>query len=95
MPISHALSPPSAQVPVPIFLPTTLAGVEQIIQTISELKDEVPSDACEADLLAMAHVIAEDQKPATGSGSPQLPVVLPCSEGAAVIVCYWVTISDC
>ncbi|XP_067106839.1 zinc finger MYM-type protein 2 isoform X2 [Osmerus mordax] len=67
-------------VPVPIFLPTTLAGAEQIIQTISELKDEVPSDPCEADLLAMAHVIAEDQKPATGSGSPQLPVVPPCSQ---------------
>ncbi|KAM4608820.1 zinc finger MYM-type protein 2 isoform 2-T2 [Polymixia lowei] len=50
-------------VPVPVFLPTTLQGAEQIVQTISELKTKVPSDPLEADLLAMAEIIAEDQKP--------------------------------
>ncbi|XP_078142141.1 zinc finger MYM-type protein 2 [Centroberyx gerrardi] len=50
-------------VPVPVFLPTTLQGAEQIIQTISELKTKVPSDPLEADLLSMAEMIAEDQKP--------------------------------
>ncbi|XP_068593230.1 zinc finger MYM-type protein 2 [Cebidichthys violaceus] len=50
-------------VPVPVFLPTTLQGAEQIIQAIKELKNEVPSDPLEADLLSMAEMIAEDQKP--------------------------------
>ncbi|XP_062287659.1 zinc finger MYM-type protein 2 [Scomber scombrus] len=50
-------------VPVPVFLPTTLQGAEQIIQTINELKTKVPSDPLEADLLSMAEMIAEDQKP--------------------------------
>uniref|UniRef100_A0A8C4EUV3 Zinc finger, MYM-type 2 n=1 Tax=Dicentrarchus labrax TaxID=13489 RepID=A0A8C4EUV3_DICLA len=50
-------------VPVPVFLPTTMQGAEQIIQTINELKNKVPSDPLEADLLSMAEMIAEDQKP--------------------------------
>ncbi|KAM7406900.1 hypothetical protein PAMA_002883 [Pampus argenteus] len=50
-------------VPVPVFLPTTLQGSEQIVQTINELKTKVPSDPLEADLLSMAEMIAEDQKP--------------------------------
>uniref|UniRef100_A0A3Q3JWN5 TRASH domain-containing protein n=1 Tax=Monopterus albus TaxID=43700 RepID=A0A3Q3JWN5_MONAL len=52
-------------VPVPVFLPTTLQGAEQIIQTISELKTKVPSDPLEADLLSMAEMIAENQRPGT------------------------------
>lgn len=48
---------------MPVFLPTTLQGAEQIVQTISELKNKVPSDPLEADLITMAEVIAEDQKP--------------------------------
>ncbi|XP_028249313.1 zinc finger MYM-type protein 2 [Parambassis ranga] len=50
-------------VPVPVFLPTTLQGAEQIVQTISELKNKVPSDPLEADLISMADMIAEDHKP--------------------------------
>nr|XP_033469382.1 zinc finger MYM-type protein 2 isoform X2 [Epinephelus lanceolatus] len=50
-------------VPVPVFLPTTLQGAEQIVQTINELKNKVPSDPLEADLISMAEMIAEDQKP--------------------------------
>ncbi|XP_016316342.1 zinc finger MYM-type protein 2-like [Sinocyclocheilus anshuiensis] len=51
-------------VPVPVFLPTTLQNAEQIVKTISELKAKVPSDPLEADLIAMAEVIAqEDEKP--------------------------------
>uniref|UniRef100_A0A3Q3JYP0 TRASH domain-containing protein n=1 Tax=Monopterus albus TaxID=43700 RepID=A0A3Q3JYP0_MONAL len=56
-------------VPVPVFLPTTLQGAEQIIQTISELKTKVPSDPLEADLLSMAEMIAENQRPAEESSS--------------------------
>ncbi|KAJ8409903.1 hypothetical protein AAFF_G00209440 [Aldrovandia affinis] len=51
-------------VPVPVFLPTTLSSAEQIVQTINELKAKIPSDPLEADLLAMAEMIAEaDEKP--------------------------------
>ncbi|XP_008279816.1 zinc finger MYM-type protein 2 [Stegastes partitus] len=51
-------------VPVPVFLPTTLQGAEQIVQTISELKNKVlPSDPAEADLLSTAEVVTEEQKP--------------------------------
>ena len=48
---------------MPVFLPTTLQGAEQIVQTINELKNNVPSDPLEADLISMAEMIAEDQKP--------------------------------
>ncbi len=41
------------QVPVPMFLPTTLQNAEQIVKTISELKAKVSSDPLEADLIAM------------------------------------------
>ncbi|XP_052421667.1 zinc finger MYM-type protein 2 isoform X3 [Carassius gibelio] len=50
-------------VPVPVFLPTTLQNAEQILKTISELKAKVPSDPLEADLIAMAEVIGQDDKP--------------------------------
>ncbi|XP_034417093.1 zinc finger MYM-type protein 2 [Cyclopterus lumpus] len=50
-------------IPVPVFLPTTLQGAERILQTIKELKNDVPSDPVEADLLSLAEMIAEDQKP--------------------------------
>ncbi|KAM4561806.1 zinc finger MYM-type protein 2 [Fundulus diaphanus] len=45
-------------VPVPVFLPTTLQGAEQIIQTMKDLKSEVPSDTVEADV-----IIKDDEKP--------------------------------
>uniref|UniRef100_A0AAQ5XFQ9 TRASH domain-containing protein n=1 Tax=Amphiprion ocellaris TaxID=80972 RepID=A0AAQ5XFQ9_AMPOC len=50
-------------VPVPVFLPTTLQGAEQIIQTISELKNKVPSDPVAADLLSTAEPVTEEEKP--------------------------------
>lgn len=53
-------SVPSIQVPVPVFLPTTLQGAEQIIEAINKLKNKVPSE-----LLSMAETITEDQKPGT------------------------------
>ncbi|XP_053295434.1 zinc finger MYM-type protein 2 isoform X2 [Pleuronectes platessa] len=68
-------------VPVPIFLPTTLQGAEQIIQTIRDLKTKLASDSLEAELISLANMIAEEQKPAndeseqqTGSVSDVKPV---------------------
>ncbi|XP_041857452.1 zinc finger MYM-type protein 2 [Melanotaenia boesemani] len=49
--------------PVPVFLPTTLQGAEQIVQTIKDLKAEVPCDPLESDLLSMAEMITDEQKP--------------------------------
>ncbi|XP_027020349.2 zinc finger MYM-type protein 2 isoform X2 [Tachysurus fulvidraco] len=49
-------------VPVPVFLPTTLQNAEHIVKAIDELKAKVPSDPLEADLIAMAEMIAEEDK---------------------------------
>lgn len=51
-----------SQVPVPVFLPTTLQSAEHIVKTIDELKAKVPTDPLEADLIAMAEMIAEEDK---------------------------------
>lgn len=51
-----------SQIPVPVFLPTTLQSAEHIVKTIDELKAKVPSDPLEADLIAMAEMIAEEDK---------------------------------
>lgn len=45
---------------MPVILPTTLQGAEQIIETMNELKNKVPSD-----LQSTAPTIPEDQKPGT------------------------------
>ncbi|XP_062861668.1 zinc finger MYM-type protein 2 isoform X2 [Trichomycterus rosablanca] len=49
-------------VPVPVFLPTTLQSAEQIVKTIDELKAKVLPNPLEADLIAMADIIANDEK---------------------------------
>lgn len=51
-----------SQIPVPVFLPTTLQSAEHIVKTIDELKAKVPADPLEADLIAMAEMIAEEDK---------------------------------
>lgn len=47
---------------MPVFLPTTLQSAEHIVKTIDELKAKVPADPLEADLIAMAEMIAEEDK---------------------------------
>ncbi|GCC28756.1 zinc finger MYM-type protein 2 [Chiloscyllium punctatum] len=49
-------------VPVPVFLPTTLGNAEKIVETIEDLKRKVPSNPIEADILAMAEMIAEAER---------------------------------
>lgn len=46
-------------VPVPLLLPTTLENTDKIVETIEELKVKIPSNPLEADILAMAEMIAE------------------------------------
>ncbi|XP_047456959.1 zinc finger MYM-type protein 2 [Mugil cephalus] len=50
-------------VPVPVFMPTTLQGAEQIVQTISELKNKASSDPLQPDALSVGETVAEEQKP--------------------------------
>ncbi|KAI1901782.1 hypothetical protein AGOR_G00037940 [Albula goreensis] len=49
-------------VPVPMFLPTTLDSAERIVQTMQEIKEKIPSDPYEADLILMADLLAEDEE---------------------------------
>uniref|UniRef100_A0A8C2BRZ9 Si:ch211-173p18.3 n=1 Tax=Cyprinus carpio TaxID=7962 RepID=A0A8C2BRZ9_CYPCA len=47
-------------VPVPLFFPTTLDNAEHIVKTIQEIKEKIPDDPLEADLIMMAEMVAED-----------------------------------
>ncbi|XP_043073787.1 zinc finger MYM-type protein 4-like [Puntigrus tetrazona] len=47
-------------VPVPLFFPTTLDSAERIVKTIQEIKEKIPDDPLEADLIMMAEMVAED-----------------------------------
>ncbi|KAM4695722.1 zinc finger MYM-type protein 3 [Rhinophrynus dorsalis] len=49
-------------VPVPMLLPTTLESTDKIVETIEELKVKIPSNPLEADILAMAEMIAEAEE---------------------------------
>ncbi|XP_075995646.1 zinc finger MYM-type protein 4 [Genypterus blacodes] len=45
--------------PVPMFLPVTLNSAERIVETIKEIKEKIPSDPFEAELILMAEMVAE------------------------------------
>ncbi|XP_063810504.1 zinc finger MYM-type protein 4 isoform X2 [Pseudophryne corroboree] len=49
-------------VPVPMLIPTTLDNADKIIDAIEDLKEKIPSDPFEADILQMAEMIAEDEE---------------------------------
>ncbi|XP_078537259.1 zinc finger MYM-type protein 4 isoform X2 [Lissotriton helveticus] len=49
-------------VPVPLLIPTTLDNADKIIETIQDIKEQIPADPFEADLLQMAEMIAEDEE---------------------------------
>ncbi|XP_074542366.1 zinc finger MYM-type protein 4 isoform X3 [Halichoeres trimaculatus] len=46
--------------PVPMFLPVTMDSAERIVETIQEIKEKIPSDPFEAELILMAEMVAED-----------------------------------
>lgn len=66
----HTL-PHLCQLPVPVFLPTTLQSTEQIVQTIQELRSKMPSApvAAQEDPPSPTEVTSEDQK----AGSVPMP----------------------
>ncbi|KAM9839138.1 zinc finger MYM-type protein 4 [Aulostomus maculatus] len=45
--------------PVPMFLPVTMNNAEHIVETIKEIKEKIPSDPFEAELILMAEMVAE------------------------------------
>ncbi|KAI4904991.1 hypothetical protein NFI96_017072 [Prochilodus magdalenae] len=49
-------------VPVPMFLPTTLDSAERIVETIQKIKEKIPENPIEADLIMMAEMVAEDSE---------------------------------
>ncbi|KAL3043474.1 hypothetical protein OYC64_003357 [Pagothenia borchgrevinki] len=49
-------------VPVPMFLPVTLDSAERILETIQEIKQKIPSDPFEAELILMAEMVAEQHE---------------------------------
>ncbi|KAM4630943.1 zinc finger MYM-type protein 4-like isoform 2-T2 [Polymixia lowei] len=48
--------------PVPMFLPVTLDSAEAIVETIQEIKEKIPSNPFEADLILMAEMVAEQDR---------------------------------
>ncbi|KAK2830721.1 hypothetical protein Q5P01_018652 [Channa striata] len=48
--------------PVPMFLPVTMDSAERIVETIQEIKEKIPSDPFEAELILMAEMVAEQDK---------------------------------
>ncbi|XP_069033058.1 zinc finger MYM-type protein 4-like isoform X1 [Embiotoca jacksoni] len=48
--------------PVPMFLPVTMDSAERIVETIEEIKQKIPSDPFEAELILMAEMVAEQEK---------------------------------
>lgn len=45
-----------------MFLPTTLDSAERIVETIQKIKEKIPDNPLEADLIMMAEMVAEDSE---------------------------------
>ncbi|KAK0136476.1 Zinc finger MYM-type protein 4 [Merluccius polli] len=48
--------------PVPMMLPVTLDSAERVVETIRQIKDKIPADPLEADLILMAEIVAEQEE---------------------------------
>ncbi|XP_041758978.2 zinc finger MYM-type protein 4-like isoform X2 [Coregonus clupeaformis] len=59
--------------PVPMFLPVTLDNAESIVETIQDIKEKIPSDPFEADLILMAEMVAEEGREKSPERPPERP----------------------
>eukprot|EP00063_Salmo_salar_P022546 XP_013997381.1 PREDICTED: zinc finger MYM-type protein 4-like isoform X6 [Salmo salar] len=59
--------------PVPMFLPVTLDNAERIVETIQDIKEKIPSDPFEADLILMAEMVAEEGREKSPPRPPERP----------------------
>lgn len=50
------------QMPVPMFIPSSLDNEDKVTESIEDIKEKLPSHPFEADLLEMAEMIAEDEE---------------------------------
>ncbi|KAM7373555.1 hypothetical protein PAMP_008397 [Pampus punctatissimus] len=48
--------------PVPMLLPVSTDSAERIVETIQEIKEKIPSDPFEAELILMAEMVAEQEE---------------------------------
>nr|XP_046274089.1 zinc finger MYM-type protein 4-like isoform X2 [Scatophagus argus] len=62
-------------VPVPMFLPVTMDSAERIVETIQEIKEKIPSDPYEAELILMAEMVAEQDEKDDKKERPKEKVV--------------------
>lgn len=58
-----------------MFLPVTMDSAERIVETIQEIKEKIPSDPFEAELIFMAEMVAEDNEKNSKGQSPKNKVV--------------------
>lgn len=58
-----------------MFLPVTMDSAERIVETIQEIKEKIPSDPFEAELIFMAEMVAEDNEKNGKGQSPKNKVV--------------------
>lgn len=68
-------SPFVPQLPVPMFLPVTMDSAERIVETIQEIKEKIPSDPFEAELILMAEMVAEQDEKNEKEERPKEKVV--------------------
>lgn len=61
-------------IPVPIFIPTGRKSIKGIMKEMNKIKNKVPADPLEAELLMMAEMVAEDKKDESDSDSEEEPV---------------------
>ncbi|XP_073340521.1 zinc finger MYM-type protein 4 isoform X3 [Pagrus major] len=61
--------------PVPMFLPVTMDSAERIVETIQEIKEKIPSDPFEAELILMAEMVAEQDEKNDTEERPKEKVV--------------------
>lgn len=73
-------------------------SAERIVETIQEIKEKIPSDPFEAELIFMAEMVAEDNEKNSKGHSPKNKVVdkmnekreatAPCGEGGILNSCF-------
>jgi len=58
-----------------VFLPVTMDSAERIMETIQEIKQKIPSDPFEAEIILMAEMVAEqNEKTDKGKGPKEKKV---------------------
>ncbi|KAL4233534.1 hypothetical protein ACF0H5_008215 [Mactra antiquata] len=69
------LIPVPVPIPVPIFIPTTKKSANSILKQIKEIREKIPADPLEAELLMMAEAVAgKDDDSSSSSEEDEAPV---------------------